>query len=159
MTPTIVSLPAGVSSEILLRRPDVIEAEYGLRAANADIGVARAQLFPSISLTGLLGFASNALGSLFDSAVVGLVSRRRSTATIFRRRPPPRQDPGQQAQRDAALASYRRRDPDRVPRNRRRAARRATRIDRQLDATVRLDAAARDALMLSNARYSARSLA
>src|SRR3546814_10163047 len=60
VTPSVVALPAGVSSEILLRRPDVIEAEYDLRAANADIGVARARLFPLISLTGLLGFASNA---------------------------------------------------------------------------------------------------
>src|SRR3546814_8810794 len=65
--PSVWALPAGVSAEILLRRPDVIEAEYDLRAANADIGVASARLFPSISLTGLLGFASNAIGSLFDS--------------------------------------------------------------------------------------------
>src|SRR3546814_13668222 len=62
VTPAIVALPAGVSSRILLRRPDVIEAEYRLRAANADIGVARARLFPTISLTGLLGFASDKIG-------------------------------------------------------------------------------------------------
>ena len=106
VTPAIVSLPAGVSSEILLRRPDVIEAEYGLRAANADIGVARAQLFPSISLTGLLGFASNALGSLFDSGSFSWSAGGDATATIF--------DAGgrragvvvSEAQRDAALASY-----------------------------------------------------
>ncbi len=106
VTPAIVSLPAGVSSEILLRRPDVIEAEYGLRAANADIGVARAQLFPSISLTGLLGFASNALGSLFDSGSFNWSAGGDATATIF--------DAGgrragvavSEAQRDAALASY-----------------------------------------------------
>ncbi|MDR7061428.1 MULTISPECIES: efflux transporter outer membrane subunit [unclassified Sphingopyxis] len=106
VTPAIVSLPAGVSSEILLRRPDVIEAEYGLRAANADIGVARAQLFPSISLTGLLGFASNALGSLFDSGSFNWSAGGDATATIF--------DAGgrragvavSEAQRDAALAGY-----------------------------------------------------
>ncbi len=106
VTPAIVSLPAGVSSEILLRRPDVIEAEYGLRAANADIGVARARLFPSISLTGLLGFASNALGSLFDSGSWGWSAGGDATATIF--------DAGgrragvavSEAQRDAALAGY-----------------------------------------------------
>jgi outer membrane protein, multidrug efflux system len=106
VTPTIVSLPAGVSSEILLRRPDVIEAEYGLRAANADIGVARARLFPSISLTGLLGFASNALGSLFDGGSWGWSAGGDATAPIF--------DAGgrragvavSEAQRDAALAGY-----------------------------------------------------
>lgn len=106
VTPAIVSLPAGVSSEILLRRPDVIEAEYGLRAANADIGVARAQLFPSISLTGLLGFASNALGSLFDSGSFNWSAGGDATAPIF--------DAGgrragvavSEAQRDAALAGY-----------------------------------------------------
>jgi multidrug efflux system outer membrane protein len=63
---TLATMPAGTSSQVLLRRPDVVEAEYDLRAANADIGVARAQLFPSISLTGLGGFASNALSSLFS---------------------------------------------------------------------------------------------
>lgn len=106
VTPAIASLPAGVSSQILLRRPDVIEAEYGLRAANADIGVARAQLFPSISLTGLLGFASNALSSLFDSGSFSWSAGGDASATIF--------DAGRrragvavsEAQRDAALASY-----------------------------------------------------
>ena len=106
VTPSVVALPAGVSSEILLRRPDVIEAEYDLRAANADIGVARARLFPSISLTGLLGFASNALSSLFDSGSFSWSAGGDASATIF--------DAGgrragvavSEAQRDAALASY-----------------------------------------------------
>lgn len=106
VTPSVAALPAGVSSQILLRRPDVIEAEYGLRAANADIGVARARLFPSISLTGLLGFASNALGSLFDSGSFSWSAGGDATATIF--------DAGgrragvavSEAQRDAALAGY-----------------------------------------------------
>ena len=106
VTPAVASLPAGVNSQILLRRPDVIEAEYGLRAANADIGVARAQLFPSISLTGLLGFASNALSSLFDSGSFNWSAGGDVTAPIF--------DAGgrragvavSEAQRDAALAGY-----------------------------------------------------
>ena len=106
VTPSIVSLPAGISSDILLRRPDVIEAEYGLRGANADIGVARAQMFPSISLTGLLGFASNALSGLFDSGSFNWSAGGDVTAPIF--------DAGgrragvavSEAQRDAALAGY-----------------------------------------------------
>jgi len=106
VTPSVVGLPTGVSSEILLRRPDVIEAEYDLRAANANIGVARAQLFPSISLTGLLGFASNALSSLFDSGSFNWSAGGDVTAPIF--------DAGgrragvavSEAQQDAALAGY-----------------------------------------------------
>ncbi len=57
-------LPAGLPSEVLLRRPDVIAAEHRLRAANADIGAARAAFFPSIRLTVSAGTASDALTRL-----------------------------------------------------------------------------------------------
>ncbi|OHB65401.1 MAG: multidrug transporter [Planctomycetes bacterium RBG_13_60_9] len=57
----------GVSSEVLLRRPDVLQAESLLRAAHADIGAARATLFPRISLTGTVGTASSELSGLFGS--------------------------------------------------------------------------------------------
>jgi multidrug efflux system outer membrane protein len=60
-------LPAGVPSEVLLRRPDVLQAEHTLRAANASIGAARAAFFPTITLTGTVGTASTELSSLFDS--------------------------------------------------------------------------------------------
>lgn len=60
------SLPAGLPSEVLLRRPDVLQAEHLLRSANANIGAARAAFFPSISLTGGIGYASNELSQLFD---------------------------------------------------------------------------------------------
>ena len=56
---------AGISSDILLQRPDVMQAEHKLRAANADIGVARAAFFPRISLTAGLGSASSELSDLF----------------------------------------------------------------------------------------------
>jgi multidrug efflux system outer membrane protein len=105
---SIAVLPAGTSSEVLLRRPDVIEAEYELRAANADIGVARAQLFPRISLTGMLGVASDALGSLFSSGAFSATAGADIRAPIF-------DFGGRQAsvrvsepRRDAALAAYER---------------------------------------------------
>lgn len=60
-------LPAGLPSEVLLRRPDVRQAEHLLRAANANIGAARASFFPSISLTGAIGTASTDLSDLFKS--------------------------------------------------------------------------------------------
>lgn len=64
---SVVAVPAGTSSEVLLRRPDVVAAEYRLRAANADIGAARAELFPRISLTALVGLAATAFEGLFKS--------------------------------------------------------------------------------------------
>jgi multidrug efflux system outer membrane protein len=60
-------LPAGVPSAVLLRRPDVLAAEHTLRAANADIGAARAAFFPEIILTANLGSASNQLSTLFKA--------------------------------------------------------------------------------------------
>ena len=57
----------GLPSEVLLQRPDVMQAECALKAANADIGLARAAFFPSISLTATLGSASNELSGLFKT--------------------------------------------------------------------------------------------
>ncbi len=59
------TIPAGLPSQLLERRPDIQEAEQNLVAANAEIGVARAQLFPSISLTATAGIESIGLGDLF----------------------------------------------------------------------------------------------
>lgn len=61
----LAQIPVGLPSDLLERRPDIIGAEHGLLAANANIGAARAAFFPKISITGLLGFASPQLGGLF----------------------------------------------------------------------------------------------
>jgi multidrug efflux system outer membrane protein len=65
LPPAVV--PEGLPSDLLLRRPDIVEAEQRLIAANARIGVARAALFPRISLTGFLGSESGSLGDLFSA--------------------------------------------------------------------------------------------
>lgn len=65
--PVLTQLPAGLPSDLLTRRPDIRQAERNLIAANADIGAARAAFFPRLSLTASFGYASPALGSLFDS--------------------------------------------------------------------------------------------
>ncbi len=60
-------IPAGVPSAVLRQRPDIQQAEYNLKAANANIGAARAAFFPRITLTGSAGTASSELSGLFDS--------------------------------------------------------------------------------------------
>jgi len=63
----LAAVPAGLPSEVLARRPDVVAAEHSLKAANANIGAARAMYFPIISLTGSYGTASNEINGLFKS--------------------------------------------------------------------------------------------
>jgi len=145
-------LPAGLSSEILLRRPDVVEAEYRLRSANARIGAARAAFFPRISLTGLLGVASDALSSLFTGGAFTWNAGASASLPIF--------DAGanrgnlrlSEAQRDAALAQYEQTIQTAFREVSDALARRGT-IDAQLGAQRRLVAAAADNARLTDARY------
>jgi len=100
------ALAPGTSSEVLLRRPDVEQAEHQLKAANADIGVARAELFPRISLTGLLGLASSALSSLFTGGAFSATAGADASYSIFNAGGRRANVAVSEAQRNAALATY-----------------------------------------------------
>jgi multidrug efflux system outer membrane protein len=152
--PNIAELPAGLDSYVLLRRPDVLQAEYQLRSANADIGAARAELFPRISLTGLLGFASSELLKLFTGGSFGWSVGANASYTIFQAGAGHANVRLTEAQRNAALANYQHavqaafRDVSDA------LARRAT-MDDQLAAARNQQAAASDNYILTEARYRA----
>ena len=99
-------LPVGLPSEVLTRRPDILQAEQQLLAANANIGAARAAFYPRIGLTATAGIASNELSRLFNngsfawamspSALLPIFDRGRNTATLK----------STEASRDIAVAQY-----------------------------------------------------
>jgi outer membrane protein, multidrug efflux system len=103
-----IILAAGLPSELLLARPDVIAAEERLRAAEANVGAARAALFPSISLTGALGFASSALTSLVGNDGLTWSFGSSITAPIFNRGRLRGNQTVAQAQQTIAIADYER---------------------------------------------------
>ena len=79
----VPSIPAGLPSDLLARRPDIRQAEQSLIAANADIGVARAAYFPRISLTALLGLQSQELAQLFKGASFAWTAGGGLTQSLF----------------------------------------------------------------------------
>ncbi|HKP34397.1 MAG TPA: efflux transporter outer membrane subunit [Sphingomicrobium sp.] len=151
---TIAPVPAGLDSTVLLRRPDVLEAEYELRAANAQIGAARAALFPRITLTGLLGFASSALTKLFTGGAFGWSAGADATYTIFQSGAGRANVRLSQAQRNAAVASYQRTIQTAFREVADALARRGT-INDEIAARQRQQAATADTYVLTEARYRA----
>jgi multidrug efflux system outer membrane protein len=81
--PRMPIVPAGLPSSLIERRPDIRQAEEQLVAANAEIGVAKAQYFPTISLTGQVGTASNALNTLFQDSTFAYSYGAAVTQPIF----------------------------------------------------------------------------
>lgn len=67
----VIGMGKEISSDVLLSRPDVLEAEYSIKMANANIGVARAMFYPQIGLTTSVGLRSSQLSNLFDSNSIG----------------------------------------------------------------------------------------
>jgi multidrug efflux system outer membrane protein len=149
---SVADLPAGVDSSVLLHRPDIVEAEYNLRAANAEIGAARAALFPRISLTGLLGFASGALSGLFTNGAFNYSGAAGIGYPIFSGNAARANVRSAQAQRDAAVASYEKAIQTAFRDISDSLARRGT-IGEQLQAVRRQADASADNYALADARY------
>ncbi|MFL6725419.1 MAG: efflux transporter outer membrane subunit [Sphingomicrobium sp.] len=148
----IAPVPAGLDSYVLLRRPDVLQAEYQLRAANAQIGAARAALFPRITLTGLLGFASSALAKLFTGGAFGWSAGADATYTIFQSGAGHANVRLSQAQRNAAVATYQKTIQSAFRDVADALARRGTMND-EIAARQRDQSAAADNYTLTEARY------
>jgi multidrug efflux system outer membrane protein len=149
---TIAPVPAGLDSYVLLRRPDVLQAEYQLRAANAQIGAARAALFPRITLTGLLGFASNALTKLLSAGAFGFSAGADASYTIFQSGAGHANVRLSEAQRNAAVATYQGAIQTAFREVADALARRGT-INDEIAARQRQQAATADTYVLTEARY------
>jgi len=151
---TIAPVSPGLDSYVLLRRPDVIQAEYQLRSADANIGAARAALFPRITLTGLLGFASSALLKLFTGGAFGWSAGANASYTIFQAGAGHANLRLTQAQQRAAVATYQGTIQTAFRDVSDALARRGT-INDEIAARQRQQAATADTYLLTEARYRA----
>jgi multidrug efflux system outer membrane protein len=148
----LAEVPAGLDSRILLRRPDVVEAEYKLRAANAQIGAARANFFPTIDLTALAGATSPALRALFNGQNFNWTASGSAAQTIFAGGANIANLALTKGQRDLALAQYQQAIQTSFREVADALARRGT-INDQMAAQDALVAAATDEYNLETARY------
>lgn len=157
IAPQVLALappPAGLPSDVLLQRPDIMAAEHQLLAANANIGAARAAFFPSIKLTGSVGSSSGELSGLFDSGTRVWSFLPTITLPIFQGAKLRANLAVANAERDIALAEYEksiqtgfRETADALALN--------VSLDEQVASQQRLVEAAELANRLSQARYDA----
>jgi outer membrane protein, multidrug efflux system len=148
----LAEVPAGLDSRILLRRPDVVTAEYKLLAANAQIGAARANFFPTIDLTALAGAASPALGQLFNGRGFNWTVSGSAAQTIFAGGANIANLSLAKGQRQLAVAQYQQAIQTAFREVADGLARRGT-INAQLTAQNNLVGDASDELTLATARY------
>jgi multidrug efflux system outer membrane protein len=144
--------PAGLPSEVLLRRPDVLAAEHTLKSANADIGAARAAFFPSITLTASGGTASPTLGGLFNPGSGSWSFAPSIKLPIFNAGSLRASLDSAKITRDIDVANYEKAIQTAFSEVADALAVRAT-LDQRLDAQSRSTAASEKAFRLSEARY------
>ena len=149
---TVAELPAGVPSEVLARRPDVLQAERQLRAANANIGAARAAFFPSITLTAAAGTASARLEDLFTAGSGTWSFAPQLNLPIFTAGRLSANLEATKVEREIALAQYEKAIQSAFREVADALAERAT-LAEQLDARRQLAEANANSFRLSEARY------
>lgn len=153
----VAPLPAvagGMSSDVLLRRPDVAAAEYQLKGLNASIGAARAALFPRISLTAAVGLVSPDLSNLFKGSAGAWSFAPQAAAPIFNAGALKANVEATRLARDAAVAQYEKAIQSAFREASDALALRASLVE-QRDAEVALVTALEETYKLSEARYKA----
>jgi multidrug efflux system outer membrane protein len=145
-------ISAGLPSDVLQRRPDIVQAEHLLKAANADIGAARAAFFPRIALTSSIGLSSDQLSGLFKEGAEAWLFSPQITLPIF--------DAGRnranlkvaEVDREIFLAQYEKTVQGAFREVADALAQRGT-LDDQLEAQLSLADATSESYRLSQARY------
>ncbi|MHB8810171.1 MAG: efflux transporter outer membrane subunit [Desulfobulbaceae bacterium] len=148
----VQDLPPGLPSEVLLKRPDILQAENLLKGFNANIGAARAAYFPRITLTGSVGFGSDQLSGLFASGSDFWIFAPRIELPIFDADARGAKLRVAEADRDIALASYEKTIQTAFREVADALAQRGT-IDEQLAAQQSLTDATATSYRLSQTRY------
>lgn len=149
---TPVAVPGGLPSELLLRRPDIVQAEQSLIALNARVAIVRTSYFPSLSLTGFLGSQSASLGNLFTGPAGIWQFAIAASQPIFAGGRLEAQVKAAQAREQQALAQYQQAIQTAF-REVRDALTAQARARESFDAETRRAAALADTLRLARLRY------